>query len=62
MTVDNLYLNKLNYHHKKEERSVNDRLLESLGEYYVYHDIRKRCGLTFLQFIDKWERGVWEGI
>jgi len=41
---------------------MNDRLLESLGEYFVYHKIQKRCGLTFEQFIDKWERGVWQGI
>jgi hypothetical protein len=41
---------------------MNDRLLESLGEYFVYHNIQKRCGLTFEQFIDKWERGVWQGI
>lgn len=41
---------------------MNDRLLESLGEYFVYHNIQTRCGLTFEQFIDKWERGVWEGL
>jgi hypothetical protein len=41
---------------------MNDRLLESLGEYFVYHNIRQRMGLTFVEFIDKWERGVWKGI
>lgn len=38
---------------------MEDRLIESLGQYFVYHKIRERYGLTFEQFIEKWERGVW---
>jgi len=39
---------------------LEDRLIESLGQYFVYHKIRERYGLTFEQFIEKWERGVWK--
>jgi len=39
---------------------VEDRLIDTLGHYFVYHKIRERYGLTFEQFIDKWQRGVWE--
>lgn len=39
---------------------LDDRLLESLGTYFVYHKIHETHLITFEQFIDKWERGVWQ--
>lgn len=39
---------------------MEERLLESLGTYFVYHGILEKRGITFEQFIDKWERGVWK--
>lgn len=39
---------------------MEDRLLDSLGEHFVYHKLRERFGWTFEQFVDKWDRGVLE--
>ena len=37
---------------------MDDRTLESLGEYFVYHRIRENYGITFERFVDQWMRGV----
>lgn len=37
---------------------MDERLLDSLGTYFVYHNLRERYGWTFEEFVDKWERGV----
>ena len=36
---------------------MTDRLLDSLGEYFVYHKIRERFGWTFAEFVDKYMNG-----
>lgn len=36
---------------------MNDILLDRLGDYFVYHEILYRYGITFEQFIEIWERG-----
>lgn len=38
---------------------MNDRLLDSLGEYFVYHKLREKRGWTFEQFVDKWQQGAY---
>lgn len=39
---------------------MNDEMLERLGTYFVYHNILERYGMTFEQFIDRWQRGILE--
>ena len=40
---------------------VMDRI-EKLGIYFVYHNILRRFGLTFEQFVEKVDNGSWEVI
>lgn len=35
---------------------MDERLLDNLGTYFVYHNLRERFGWTFEEFVDKWER------
>ncbi|MFC3788312.1 hypothetical protein ACFOQM_05860 [Paenibacillus sp. GCM10012307] len=37
-----------------------DDLLDKLGEYFVYHSILDRYGVTFEQFLGKVRAGIWE--
>ena len=60
MSLDMHMMNKLYEKFKKGVIHLEDRLIESLGQYFVYHKIRERYGLSFEQFIEKWERGVWK--
>ncbi|HZG83867.1 hypothetical protein [Paenibacillus sp.] len=39
---------------------MTDEQLDRLGEYFVYHRVRERYGLTFEQFVEKYRRGTWE--
>lgn len=34
--------------------------LDKLGNYFTYHNIRERFGLTFEQFVDMVDRDVWQ--
>lgn len=38
---------------------MNDIMLDRLGDYFVYHDILNKYGITFEEFIRIWERGEW---
>ena len=37
---------------------MNDKLLENLGTYFVYHQLREKYGWTFEEFVNKWERDL----
>lgn len=39
---------------------MTDERLEALGTYFVHHRIRERYDLTFEQFIQRVESGVWK--
>jgi len=33
--------------------------LDKLGEYFVYHNIRERLGITFERFVELVDNGTW---
>lgn len=37
---------------------MNDEMLDRLGVYFVYHDVYNKYGITFENFVDKWQRGI----
>jgi len=39
---------------------VTDEQLERLGEYFVYHRIGERYGITFEKFVVRYLCGQWE--
>ena len=39
---------------------INDEMLERLGVYFVYWNVREKRGLTFEQFVERHQRGTWE--
>ena len=38
---------------------MGDERLERLGTYFVHFELRKRLGITFEQFVEWVERGIW---
>ena len=37
---------------------INDELLDALGDYFVSHNILARYGITFEEFLHRWQRGI----
>lgn len=33
---------------------ISEEMLEKLGAYFVYHNLKERRGLTFMQFVETW--------
>lgn len=41
---------------------MSDELLDFLGDYFVYHKIRERLGITFEKFLQHYRVGTWRDI
>lgn len=46
----------------KERKVIEcDERLRKMGNYFVYYNLHERYGWTFEEFMDKLERGVFDG-
>ncbi|MEI7027130.1 hypothetical protein [Paenibacillus sp. y28] len=39
---------------------MSDERLDKLGDYFVYHSVNARYGLTFEEFVARVQLGTWE--